>query len=48
MTQLKRVAIKDLQLETHHRRTYLLLRSITLDSRMTAIMVIMEDEMAMS
>ncbi|KAL8936569.1 MAG: hypothetical protein Q9211_004123 [Gyalolechia sp. 1 TL-2023] len=44
MTELKHVAIKDLQLETHHRGTYLLLRAITPPSRMTAIMVVMEDE----
>jgi hypothetical protein len=44
MTQLRCVAIKDLQLETHHRGTYLLLRSITPPSRMTAIMALMEDE----
>jgi hypothetical protein len=44
INQLRGVAIKDLQLETHHRGTYLLLRSITPPSRMTAIMAIMEDE----
>lgn len=44
MSVLRPVAIKDLQLETHHRGTYLLLRSITPPSRMTAIMAIMEDE----
>ncbi|KAI9767247.1 MAG: hypothetical protein M1840_005847 [Geoglossum simile] len=44
MTQLRRVAIKDLQLETHHRGTYLPLRSITPPNLMTAIMAIMEDE----
>src|ERR1700728_1057010 len=44
MTQLIRVTIKDLQLETHHRGTYLLLRSITPLSRMIAIMALMEDE----
>ena len=44
MAELKKVAIKDLQLETHHRGTFLLLRSITPPSRMTAIMAIMEDE----
>lgn len=41
---LKRVAIKDLLLETHHRGTYLLLRSITPPDRMTAVMSIVEDE----
>jgi hypothetical protein len=44
MDQLRRVAIKDLRLETHHWGTYLLLRSITPPSRMTAIMALMEDE----
>lgn len=44
MAELTNVVIKDLQLETHHRGTYLLLRSITPPSRMTAIMAIMEDE----
>lgn len=44
MTELTYVAIKDLQLETHHRGSYLLLRSITPPSRMTAIMAVMEDE----
>lgn len=44
MAKLKPVAIKNLQLETHHRGTYLLLRSITLPCRMTALMAVMEDE----
>jgi hypothetical protein len=44
LAELRRVAIKDLQLETHHRGTCLLLRSITPPSRMTAIMALMEDE----
>lgn len=44
ITELKPVAIKDLQLETHHRGTYLLLRSITSPHRITAIMAVMEDE----
>ena len=44
MTELKPITIKNLQLETHHRGTYLLLRSITPPSRMTAIMAVMEDE----
>lgn len=44
MTELKPVTIKNLQLETHHRGTYLLLRSITPPYRMTAIMAVMEDE----
>lgn len=44
LNQLNPVAIRDLQLETHHRGTYLLLRSITPPHRMTAIMALMEDE----
>lgn len=44
MNELTPIAINDLQLETHHRGTYLLLRSITPPSRMTAIMAVMEDE----
>lgn len=44
MTELRPITIRNLQLETHHRGTYLLLRSITPPSRMTAIMAIMEDE----
>ena len=44
VAQLRPIAIRDLQLETHHRGTYLLLRSITQPSRMTAIMALMEDE----
>ena len=44
MTQLRPVTIKDLQLETHHRGTYLLLRSLTPPQRMTAIMALMEDK----
>lgn len=43
MNQLSPITIKDLQLETHHRGTYLLLRSITPPSCMTAIMALMED-----
>ena len=44
MAELRYVVIKDLQLKTHHRGTYLLLRSITPPSRMTAIIALMEDE----
>lgn len=44
MIELKPITIKNLQLETHHRGTYLLLRSITPPSRLTAIMAVMEDE----
>jgi hypothetical protein len=41
---LTKVMIKDLLLETNHRGTYLLLRSITPPDRMTAVMAIVEDE----
>ncbi|KAF2467791.1 uncharacterized protein BDR25DRAFT_374016 [Lindgomyces ingoldianus] len=44
MADLRRIAIRDLQLETHHRGTYLLLRSITPPRRRTGIMAIMKDE----
>ena len=44
MTELKPITVNYLQLETHHRGTYLLLRSITPPNRMTAIMAVMEDE----
>jgi hypothetical protein len=44
IADLKPISIQDLQLEIHHRGTYLLLRSITPPSRMTAIMALMEDE----
>lgn len=43
MNQLSPIAIRDLQLETHHRGTYLLLRSMTPPNYMTAIMALMED-----
>jgi hypothetical protein len=42
--ELTKVMIRDLLLETHHRGTYLLLRSITPPDRMTAVMAIVEDE----
>jgi hypothetical protein len=41
---LTKVMIKDLLLETHHRGSYILLRSITPPDRMNAIMAIVEDE----
>jgi hypothetical protein len=41
---LKKMLLKDLKLETHHRGLYLLLRVITPPTRMTGIMVVMEDE----
>lgn len=44
VAELRRVVIADLQLETHHRGTYLLLRSITPPKRMTGILALMEDE----
>jgi len=44
VAELRPVFIRDLQLEIHHRGTYLLLRSITAPNRMTAIMALMEDE----
>ncbi|KAF1959181.1 hypothetical protein CC80DRAFT_467564 [Byssothecium circinans] len=46
LAELQRIAIRDLQLETHHRGTYLLLRAITPPSRMTGVMVLVEDERA--
>jgi hypothetical protein len=44
LKDLKQTFIKDLQLETHHRGNYLLVRSITPPNRMTAIMAIVMDE----
>ncbi|OAL27653.1 hypothetical protein AYO20_09726 [Fonsecaea nubica] len=44
LAELKKTMIKDLLLETHHRGTYLLLRSITPPAKMNAIMTIVEDE----
>ena len=44
LTNLRRISIRELQLEMHHRGTYLLLRSITPPSRMTAVVAVMEDE----
>lgn len=41
---LKKLYLKDLQLETHHRGFYALLRVATLPVTMTAVMAIMEDE----
>ncbi|KAJ4352582.1 uncharacterized protein N0V89_007931 [Didymosphaeria variabile] len=46
LAELKRIAIRDLQLETHHRGKYLPLRVITPPHRMTAIMVLAEDDLA--
>lgn len=44
LAQLKSIAIRDLKLETHHRGKYLLLRVITPPNRMTAILVLAEDD----
>jgi hypothetical protein len=44
LSDLKKTMIDDLLLETHHRGTYLLVRSVTPQDRMTAVMAIVEDE----
>lgn len=44
LCDLTKVLIKDLLLETHHRGTSILLRSITPPDRMNAVMAIVEDE----
>lgn len=41
---LKKTMVNNLVLETHHRGAYLLLRTITPASRMTAVMALVEDE----
>jgi hypothetical protein len=41
---LKPIAIENLRLETHHRDTYLMLRAITPPNRMTALIVLAENE----
>lgn len=41
---LKPIVIEDLRLETHHRGYYVTLRAITPPNRMTAILVLAEDE----
>ena len=43
-SNLKKTMIDDLVLETHHRGTYLLVRSVTPQDWMTAVMAIVEDE----
>ncbi|OQE24015.1 hypothetical protein PENFLA_c010G09886 [Penicillium flavigenum] len=43
-SKLKKVMIKSLCLETHHRDQYLLLRTVTPTDTMTAVMAIVEDE----
>ncbi|KAK3899288.1 hypothetical protein C8A05DRAFT_37110, partial [Staphylotrichum tortipilum] len=44
LSDLKKTAIRDLLLETHHRGTYLLARTVTPQHRLTAVMAIVEDE----
>ncbi|OBT82079.1 hypothetical protein VE02_09298 [Pseudogymnoascus sp. 03VT05] len=44
VADLKHITIDELQLETHHRGTYILLRCVTPPNRMTAIMVLAEDK----
>ena len=44
LEDLESIYIKDLRLETHHRGFYLCLRVVSLPTSMTAIMVVMEDE----
>lgn len=43
-SKLKKVMIKNLCLETHHRERYLLMRTVTQADTMTAVMAIVEDE----
>lgn len=43
-SNLSKVMIKDLCLETHHRKRYLLIRTVTPPDTMTAVMAIVEDE----
>ncbi|KAF3391247.1 hypothetical protein F1880_007849 [Penicillium rolfsii] len=43
-SELKKVMIKSLVLETHHRGQYLLLKTVTQTDTMTAVMAIVEDE----
>lgn len=44
LAALRGIALAQLQLETHHRGRCLLLRAMTPPSRMTAVMVVAEDE----
>lgn len=46
MKDLKEVHIRDLQVGTHHRGSYILLKVATLKRLMTAIMAVMEDELS--
>ncbi|KAH6848398.1 hypothetical protein B0I37DRAFT_342808 [Chaetomium sp. MPI-CAGE-AT-0009] len=43
-SELKKTMIGDLLLETHHRGTYMLVRSLTPQDRTTAVIAIVEDE----
>ncbi|KAF2876087.1 hypothetical protein BDV95DRAFT_482850 [Massariosphaeria phaeospora] len=45
LAELRAIFIRDLQLEIHHRGTYLILRAITPPYRLTSIVAIGEDEM---
>jgi len=44
LNELTPIYIKDLKLGIHHRGSYLLVRSVTSPNRMTAIIVVVEDE----
>ncbi|KIA75674.1 hypothetical protein HK57_00535 [Aspergillus ustus] len=44
LSTLKRIRIRELTLETHHRGSYILLRAVTPTDRMTAVMAVVEDE----
>lgn len=43
-SELKKTMIDNLLLETHHRGTYILVRSLTPQNRMVAVMAVVEDE----
>ena len=43
LNDLKQIMIDDLRLETHHRGSYIVLRTVTPPHRMTALMAIVED-----
>lgn len=45
LENLTPIHIKELRLGTHHRGNYLLVRSVTAPNRMTALIVIVEDEL---
>lgn len=44
ITDLRKIVIKDLLLETHHRDNYIIVRSVTPADRMNAVMAVVEDE----